>query len=134
MDDEGVEEGRTPEIKHAELRINLDARIDRNFPIRHVLFYDWEFGLARDVEDLKRRLSKHFYVLEPKPGTLVFTAPVKPTVIFVMTQKNERGGELMLINMDKYYSTKKLLEGLSMLRANVGIEIKGVWKGFRLEE
>ncbi|MDF2955870.1 MAG: hypothetical protein OD815_001486 [Candidatus Alkanophagales archaeon MCA70_species_2] len=131
--DESVEE-QMPKIKHTELHINLDARIDRNFPIRHILFYYWEFGLARDLEDVKRRLRKYFYVLEPRLGTLVFTAPVKPTVIFVLEQIGERGGELMLINMDKYYSTKKLLEGLNMLKANVGIEIKGVWKGFGLEE
>ncbi|RLG36968.1 MAG: hypothetical protein DRN91_06640 [Candidatus Alkanophagales archaeon] len=35
--DESVEE-QMPKIKHTELHINLDARIDRNFPIRHILF------------------------------------------------------------------------------------------------
>ena len=111
-----------PEVEPATYE-SIDARISRRFPIRHVLIYKWEFDKAKSWEDVKRIMSRYYYWIEAEDGSVVFTAPVKPTVIGIL----RKNGELIVINMDKHYSLHKL-EGVGKkyIEKNTGLKLKKV--------
>ncbi len=113
-----------PEKEPMIERLSIDARVERVFPIRHVLIYDWEYGKANSWEEVKKLIGKYYYRVEADENTIVFTAPVKPTVIAVLKREGNKG-ELILINMDKYYTMSKLeVMGKKYLEMNTGLKLK----------
>lgn len=111
-----------PEIE-PQIRINIDHRISRTFPIRHVMIFDWRFDKAKNLDEVKLGLEKYHYLIEPDEQTIVFTAPVKPTVIMMFRQNDDNGGEFMLINMDKYYSASYDTIGTKFIEERAGIKL-----------
>ena len=109
-----------PEIEPKVFK-SIDSRVSRLFPIRHALIYEWEFDVAKNWEDVKKIVGKYYYWIEADDGSIVFTAPVKPTVIGIL----RKNGELIVINMDKYYSLSEI-EGMGKkyLERNTGLKLK----------
>ena len=97
--------------------------VDPVYPIKHVCVYRWEFGEAKSLNDVAARLEKHHYCVSPRDDMLVITTPAKPTVVIVMIQRDEKGGELIVVNMDKYYTRTKVEQGVWMFQNRAGISV-----------
>ena len=97
--------------------------IDPLFPIKHVYVYKWEFDDSKSLKDIAERIKKHHYYVMPKENLLVITTPVKPTVIIVLIQRDEKGGDLIVINMDKYYTRIKVIQGIWIFQNKSGIKV-----------
>lgn len=109
-----------PEIQSRVYK-SVDARISRRFPIKHLLIFEWEFDKAKSWEEVKEFLGKYFYWIDGDDGSIAFTTPVKPTVIGIL----RKNGELIVINMDKYYSISEV-ENMSKkyFGRNTGLKLK----------
>ncbi len=97
--------------------------VDPIFPIKHVYVHEWRFDESKSLEEIAKRIKKHHYFVMPRKNILVITTPVKPTVIIVLIQRSIEGGELILINMDKYYSRIKVLQGIWIFQNKSGIKV-----------
>ncbi len=97
--------------------------IDPIFPIKHVYIYKWEFDNSKSLKEIAERIKKHHYCVMPKDNMLVVTTPVKPTVIIILIQKNGNGGDLIVINMDKYYTKIKVEQGVWIFQNKSGIRV-----------
>jgi hypothetical protein len=96
------------------------------FPIKHGLVYSWGFGQASSLDEIAKNLTQElFYVLKPESNTIIATSKAKPAaVIFIITQRNQNGGEFILIQTYQGgYDLTKLEEvGLRILEKKAGIK------------
>lgn len=77
----------------------LEWDVRSPFPLKHVVVYKWSFNEATTMAEIGRRLIQdHFYVVRPREDILVATSLAKPSaVIFVFIQREESGGDLVLV-------------------------------------
>ena len=95
------------------------------FPIKHVLIFSWSFNEVTDLYKVAENLTKElFYVLRAGENILVATSRSKPAVIFVILQRDPKGGELILIQTHEgWYNYGQLKRFTGIFGKKAGIKV-----------
>ena len=69
-------------------------------PLKSILTFYFEYENAKSLEEIAKRLKGEYYILQPRKDILAMRSLGEegPTrVIFLLLEKNEKGGEIILI-------------------------------------
>ncbi|RLG38324.1 MAG: hypothetical protein DRN91_03025 [Candidatus Alkanophagales archaeon] len=95
-----------------------------DLPIKDVLVFRWEFAEAKTLDEVEKRFKGYYYIVRPRKDVLVTTTFTSPYVICALLQRDERGGDFLVIQtFAGRYPYEKVFGGAFFYAMRAGIRI-----------
>ncbi len=97
-------------------------------PLKRALIFQFKYEEAKNLEDIRKRFEKWYCILKPREDLIVMRSLAEegpPRVIFLISEKSEEGGEIILVETgDSWYTYEKIVSLIRIFCKNAGIKLK----------